>query len=266
MQKEITSRLLSCVSERMFVELTAKRDLWSAQCHESGTPGAGSGPKKRLDRKTGPRFGPTSPARALRAQALPTSEPHGVSGRRGRGRASCFRLVAEGCAMKSMLGLLLAREAAARERVEVLRKEAARAVAALEAGEDELDRRVIACEELVEALTASAVENIAVTEAGGGRVAVPEPVSAPVAGAVVPFWRGDLEVSVLSEDYQRIVRVLQDRPGGEAMRAEDIAAALGLDASVPAKVEGVRSKAKRLGERGWLLQEPSGMFSARRVV
>src|SRR3954469_12940543 len=27
-----------------------------------GTPGAGSGPKKRLDRKTRPRFGPTSPA------------------------------------------------------------------------------------------------------------------------------------------------------------------------------------------------------------
>lgn len=63
-------------------------------------------------------------------------------------------------------------------------------------------------------------------------------------------------MSVLAQENQRIVHVLQDRPGGEAMRAKDIAAALGLDTSVPAKVEGVRSKAKRLGERGWLLQEP----------
>jgi hypothetical protein len=38
------------------------RELWSARCLERGTPGAGSGPKKRLDRKTRPRFGPTSPA------------------------------------------------------------------------------------------------------------------------------------------------------------------------------------------------------------
>jgi len=38
------------------------RELWSARCLERGTPGAGSGLKKRLDRKKRPRFGPTSPA------------------------------------------------------------------------------------------------------------------------------------------------------------------------------------------------------------
>lgn len=69
--------------------------------------------------------------------------------------------------MASMLGLLEAREASARERVEVLREEAARAVAALEAGEIELDRRVIAREELVEALAVSAAETTGVTEAEG---------------------------------------------------------------------------------------------------
>ncbi|MFG3002295.1 hypothetical protein, partial [Streptomyces sp. NPDC048340] len=182
----------------------------------------------------------------------------------------CFRLIVEGCAMTSMLGLLEAREASARERVEVLREEAARATAALEAGEVELDRRVIAREELVEALAASAAESTAAVEAEGGEEVAPVlsgPGSAPVSGAVVPPWREELAVSVLSVDNQRIVNVLQDRPGGEAMRARDIAEALGLDASVPAKVEGVRSKAKRLGERGWLLQEASGMFSAgRRLV
>ena len=56
--------------------------------------------------------------------------------------------------MASVLGLLEARETAARERVEVLREEAARAAAVLEAAEIELDRRVIAREELVEALAA----------------------------------------------------------------------------------------------------------------
>ncbi|MFE7332710.1 hypothetical protein ACFU8W_49415 [Streptomyces sp. NPDC057565] len=43
-----------------------------------------------------------------------------------------------------------------------------------------------------------------------------------------------------------------------------IAAVMGIDTAVAAKVEGVRSKAKRLAERGWLFQEASGAFSAGR--
>ncbi|MEU6019776.1 hypothetical protein ABZ826_39325 [Streptomyces sp. NPDC047515] len=171
--------------------------------------------------------------------------------------------------MASMLGLLEEREASARERVEVLREEAARAAAALEAGEIELDRRVIAREELVEALAASAGESTAAMEARGDLVPAPvlEGASASVPGAIVPPWREGLSVSVLSLDSQRILNVLQDGPGREPMRAKDIAAALGVEVTVAAKVEGVRSKAKRLAERGWLLQEASGAFSAgRRLV
>ncbi|OEJ29969.1 hypothetical protein AS594_36360 [Streptomyces agglomeratus] len=174
--------------------------------------------------------------------------------------------------MASMLGLLEAREASARERVEGLREEATRAAAALEAGEIELDRRVIAREELVDALAASAAESTAVTEAEGegegGTVPTPVPVpaavSASVPGAIVPPWREGLSVSVLSPDNQRILNVLQDRPGHEPLRVKDIAAVMGIDTAVAAKVEGVRSKARRLGERGWLLQEASGAFSAGR--
>jgi hypothetical protein len=176
----------------------------------------------------------------------------------------CFRLIVEGCAVASMLGLLETREMAARERVEDLREEAARAAAVLEAAEIELDRRVIAREELVEALAASAEETTVVTEAEVEEVPVPGPVSASVPGAIVPPWREGLAVSVLSLDNQRILNVLQDRSDREPMRAKDIAAALGIDHAVAAKVEGVRSKAKRLGERGWLLQEASGAFSAGR--
>lgn len=145
--------------------------------------------------------------------------------------------------MASMLGLLEARETAARERVEDLRDEAARAAAALEAAEIELDRRVIAREELVDALAASAEETTVVTEAEGEEVPAPVPVSASVPGAVVPPWREGLPVSVLSLDNQRILNVLQDRPGHDPVRAKDVAAALGIDNAVAAKVEGVRAEA-----------------------
>ncbi|WP_406404825.1 hypothetical protein [Streptomyces sp. NBC_00879] len=55
--------------------------------------------------------------------------------------------------------------------------------------------------------------------------------------------------------------VLQSEAGREGMRCQQLAAALGLEA-VPAKVEGVRSKAKRLVERGWALQVRPGVFTA----
>ncbi|WP_405727629.1 hypothetical protein [Streptomyces sp. NBC_01537] len=67
--------------------------------------------------------------------------------------------------MASVLGMLEEREAAVRVRVEGLREEVGRPAEVLEAPEVELDRRVIAREELVEALAASAAETTAVTEA-----------------------------------------------------------------------------------------------------
>ncbi|MEV7152730.1 hypothetical protein AB0O05_40250 [Streptomyces sp. NPDC093084] len=131
----------------------------------------------------------------------------------------------------------------------------------LEAAEIELDRRVIAREELVEALAASAAETTAVTEARAETVSSP----APVPGSVVPPWREGLPVAVLAPDYQRILGVLDERqPAGQGpLKAREITALLGLE-TTSAKAEGVRSKARRLAERGWLVQESSGMFSAGR--
>lgn len=76
---------------------------------------------------------------------------------------------------------------------------------------------------------------------------------------------GRAACDLLSPDYQRILGVLEDRPGrGQGpVRAKDIAVVLGLETS-SAKVEGVRAKAKRLAERGWLVQEASGMSSVGR--
>ncbi|MFD0602061.1 MULTISPECIES: hypothetical protein [Streptomyces] len=163
--------------------------------------------------------------------------------------------------MASVLGMLEERETAARVRVEGLREEVARLAGVLEAAEIELDRRVIAREELVEALAASAAETTAVT----GAEAEQEIVPSPVPGSIVPAWRGGLPVTVLAPDYQQILGVVEERdPTGQGpLKARDITVKLGLG-TTSAKVEGVRSKARRLAERGWLVQETSGMFSAGR--
>jgi len=163
--------------------------------------------------------------------------------------------------MASVLGMLEERETAARVRVEGLREEVARLAGVLEAAEIELDRRVIAREELLEALAASAAETTAVTEAEEEAA----PSLAPVPGSVVPPWREGLSVTVLAPDCQRILGVLEQQrsTGHGPLRAKEIAVELGLGAT-SAKVEGVRSKARRLAERGWLLLEASGAFSAGR--
>jgi len=129
-----------------------------------------------------------------------------------------FRLFGEGCAVASMLGLLEAREAAARVRVEELREAAARAAAVLEAAEIELERRVIAREELAEALAVSAAETTAVTEPEA-KAEVPVPV--PLPGRTVPFWRGGLPATVLAPDYRRILGMVADRSGQGPVRAQD---------------------------------------------
>ncbi|WP_244187722.1 hypothetical protein [Streptomyces regalis] len=128
--------------------------------------------------------------------------------------------------------------------------------------EFELDRRVIAREELVEALALSAAESTAVTEAQAEQetsAAVPMPSS------TVPPWREGLPVTVPAPGYQRILGVLAEQrsAGRGPVKAKEIAVQLGLG-TTSAKVEGARSKARRLAARAWLLLEASGAFSAGR--
>lgn len=72
-------------------------------------------------------------------------------------------------------------------------------------------------------------------------------------------------MTVPALDYQRILGVLDERqPAGQgSLKAREFTVQLGLEAT-SAKVEGVRSKARRPAERGWLLQETSGAFSVGR--
>ncbi|MFF3469295.1 hypothetical protein ACWCQN_47820 [Streptomyces sp. NPDC001984] len=78
-----------------------------------------------------------------------------------------------------------------------------------------------------------------------------------MAGSVVPEWREGVTAQVLAPEYRRLLAVLEAAGGGE-----DLAARLGLEL-VPAKVEGVRVKAKRLVERGWLAEHGPGLFTLR---
>jgi hypothetical protein len=78
------------------------------------------------------------------------------------------------------------------------------------------------------------------------------------------MWREGLSWSVLSVDYQRILQVLADRHRHHQgpLTCQELAALFGLDA-VPAKVEALRSKAKRLVGRGWLVErQPGGVGPA----
>ncbi len=159
--------------------------------------------------------------------------------------------------MPSVMGMLEARESVARVRVEELRAEADRVRAELAEAEAVLERRVVALVELAEALAAGAVPQEPVRPAP-----VPVEVKEPVAGSVVPEWREGVTAQVLAPEYRRLLAVLEANSGGQGLRAKDLAARLGLEL-VPAKVEGVRVKAKRLVARGWLAEDRPGLFILR---
>lgn len=69
------------------------------------------------------------------------------------------------------------------------------------------------------------------------------------------MWRDGLAWWALSVDYQRILTALADRArlGQGPMTCQEMAASFGMDV-VPARVEALRSKAKRLVARGWLAE------------
>ncbi|KOV74013.1 hypothetical protein ADL01_18510 [Streptomyces sp. NRRL WC-3618] len=95
-----------------------------------------------------------------------------------------------------------------------------------------------------------------------------ETSSAPTAAkskSQVPVWRAGLARSVLSVDYQRILQALSDRLRLHQLHqgpltCQEMAVLFGLDA-VPARVEALRSKAKRLVARGWLAEGQPGRFT-----
>ncbi|MGW7301202.1 hypothetical protein [Streptomyces sp. NPDC054829] len=170
--------------------------------------------------------------------------------------------------MPSVVGLLEQRELAARRRVDELREEADRVQAELDVAERDWKEWVIARSRVGEVLgpvdetEEHARETERTVPAEGQAEEASSVLMAAKPKSQVPVWREGLDASVLSVDYQRILQALADRHRLHQgpLTCQEMAAAFGLDA-VPAKVEALRSKAKRLVARGWLAERQPGRFT-----
>ena len=160
--------------------------------------------------------------------------------------------------MGSLIDELQRREAAARAEAEELRGRIAELAERLAGVEERLPRLMITRETVDELLSEAGADGP--PTAGLEVAARPETGSSPVIGVLaVPPWRAGLEASALPQAYRDLVEVAED--AGRPLRAAQIAAAAGLSTD-KAKVETLRSKLKRLVERGWLAEEAGpGLFA-----
>ena len=171
--------------------------------------------------------------------------------------------------MPSVVGLLEQRELAARRRMDELREEADRIQAELAVAERDWKEWAIARSRVAEVLTPADE-----TEHGHDQADRTAPAADGQAGETsstpgaakpksqVAVWREGLAWSVLSVDYQRILTAIADRArlGQGPLTCQEMAAGFGMDV-VPARVEALRSKAKRLVARGWLAEPAPGRFT-----
>ncbi|WNM29285.1 hypothetical protein RKE30_02145 [Streptomyces sp. Li-HN-5-11] len=166
--------------------------------------------------------------------------------------------------MPSVVGLLEQHELAARRRVDGLREEADRIQAELAEAELEWQEWVIARRRVDTVLApndgATAEAEVTADPQDAQVQSVLQDAAKPK--SQVPVWRQGLPWSVLSVDYQRILQVLAGRARLHQgpLTCQEMAAMFGMDV-LPARVEALRSKAKRLVARGWLAEQQPGRFT-----
>lgn len=104
----------------------------------------------------------------------------------------------------------------------------------------------------------------ALEEATGGAPTVPSQSAGTTPGAASQLLFGprspESRIEDLPTDYRAIMEVVMC--GGGPLQAKDVARELGLDL-LPAKVEPVRGKLRRLAERGWITRTPAGRYLPR---
>lgn len=154
--------------------------------------------------------------------------------------------------MSSWIVELERREAAARDRVDSLRGQIAELTERLAAEENVVSRLEITRETMTDLLAESG-------EADGPQPRVEAGSGSPIGVVTVPVWRPGLDADVLPVAYRDVLEVLAD--ADRPLRAGQVATALGLGEGA-AKVEGLRSKLKRLAGRGWLTEQMPGLFAA----
>ena len=148
-------------------------------------------------------------------------------------------------------------EVAARARVDRLQDELDRIALELSGARDALSRLEITC------ATLAAIAGSRPTAAGVVAVAGE---SAAHVGVVVdrsqklPVWSAGLAGDVLPVHYRALFAFLVG--AGEPVRCQQVARGVGFGA-VPSRVEAIRSKLKRLVERGWVVESVPGLFAVR---
>ncbi|MFI1508179.1 hypothetical protein [Streptomyces sp. NPDC020597] len=136
-----------------------------------------------------------------------------------------------------------------REEAARLREEAERAQDALVAAEGALVRLAGARETVAEVSGEQAGQGGALTRGA-------------VAGSTVPHRGENAVVEVLAPEYQQILRVLAAPEAASGMRVKQILAGLEWEAR-PTRIEGLRSRVKRLAARGWAAEvRPNPFVSA----
>lgn len=155
--------------------------------------------------------------------------------------------------MASTDSLLDAHEVAVRARVEELREQAARVAAELGEAELALEHVAITRATLAVVLTAGGGPTGARQDADTGAS------QAGTARVPVPKWTVGLDEGALQAGYRELWAILVKAP--EGVRCKAAAVSLGLE-PVPKKVEGVRSKLRRLVRRGWAVETAPGLFQA----
>ncbi|MGP4090310.1 hypothetical protein [Streptomyces sp. KR55] len=69
------------------------------------------------------------------------------------------------------------------------------------------------------------------------------------------------DASALPADYQRMLEIV--KAAGGSVMVKEVGVELGIDASVPGRLEPLRGKLSKLAGRGWLHKLPNGTFTAR---
>jgi hypothetical protein len=162
-------------------------------------------------------------------------------------------LILEVVVVVSVDGLLDTHEVSVRARVESLREQAARVAAEL--GEAELALEHVAITKVTLALV---LAGPGVQAEAGQSVDTGAPV-VKAERVPVPKWEVGLDERALPAGYRELWVILSKEPDG--VRCKAAAVTLGLEA-VPKKVEGVRSKLRRLARRGWAVEMTPGLFQA----
>lgn len=145
---------------------------------------------------------------------------------------------------------LLERITARRAELDELEEQLVKQLAEVRAERDEL----AVAERVLERITGQLAE-----ERSSAR-----PMPGQVAGRAVmliPHREPEVEEDALPWDYQRIIAAVRQAAG--PVMAREVGEVVGVDVSVKAKLEPLRSKLVRLVDRGWLRKLPDGRFTTR---